>query len=241
MSGRINKPIPERVAALDWDALTASLDGRGYALTSPMLTPIECVELAALYDIREHFRSRVEMARFGYGLGEYKYFANPLPAIVAKLRETIYPHLAPVANRWMQALRIEVAFPDRLPDFLASCHSHEQSRPTPLLLRYTADGYNCMHQDLYGEIFFPLQVTVLLSHRGVDFTGGEFLLAEQRARAQSRTEAITLEQGQGVIFATRWRPVKGVRGFYRMNTRHGVSTIREGNRVTLGIIFHDAK
>jgi hypothetical protein len=234
-------PLRDRIAALDWAMLTAALDARGYALTPTLITKTECAALAALYDIREHFRSRVEMARFGYGLGEYKYFANPLPEVVAELRGAIYPRLAPLANRWMRALKVEAAFPDHLPDFLALCHRHGQSRPTPLLLRYTAGGFNCMHQDLYGEIFFPLQLTVLLSPREVGFSGGEFLLTEQRPRAQSRTEAITLEQGQAVIFATRWRPAKGLRGYYRLSMRHGVSTLHRGNRDTLGIIFHDAK
>ena len=233
--------IADRIEALEWDALIASLDSRGCALTPAILSPDECGELAALYDRREHFRSRVDMARFAYGIGEYKYFTDPLPDAVDDVRTAVYPRLAPLANRWMQSLKIGGSFPDKLPDFIEFCHAHGQSRPTPLLLRYAADGYNCMHQDLYGEIFFPLQMTVLLSRRGADFSGGEFLLTEQRPRAQSRTEAIALEQGQAVIFATRWRPVKGVRGFYRLNIRHGVSTIRRGNRVTLGIIFHDAK
>jgi uncharacterized protein len=233
-------PISDRVAALDWLALTASLDARGYALTPPLLTSAECFYLAGLYDIREKFRSRVDMARLGYGRGEYKYFANPLPDAVAELRAAIYSSLAPIANQWTTALKLEASFPDTLNDFLALCHDRGQSRPTPLLLRYATDGYNCMHQDLYGEIFFPLQVTCLLSRREGDFTGGEFILAEQRPRAQSRCEAITLEQGQAIIFATRWRPAKGVRGFYRLNVRHGVSTIRSGHRITLGIIFHDA-
>jgi hypothetical protein len=233
--------IGDRVAALDWPALTAALDEHGYALTPALLTPAECAELDGLYDIRERFRSRVDMARFRYGLGEYKYFGNPLPGLVTELRAAIYLRLAPLANRWMSALKLEALFPAALDDFIARCHAQGQTRPTPLLLRYTSGGYNCMHQDLYGEIFFPLQLTCLLSRREVDFTGGEFMLAEQRPRAQSRCEALTLEQGQAILFATRWRPVKGVRGFYRVNVRHGVSTIRTGHRTTLGIIFHDAK
>lgn len=241
MPRRDERTIAERAAALDWNDLIGNLDSRGYALTPVLLTPGECAALAALYQKREHFRSRIEMARFGYGLGEYKYFANPLPSIVAELRAAIYPRLAALASQWMRSLKIEMAFPEALADFLDFCHAHGQVRPTPLLLRYAAGGFNCMHQDLYGEIFFPLQLTVQLSHREVDFAGGEFLLMEQRPRAQSRAEALTLEQGQAVIFATRWRPVKGARGHYRVNIRHGVSTIRSGNRVTLGIIFHDAK
>jgi hypothetical protein len=234
-------PIRNRLAALDWPSLTASLDAHGYALTPALLTPAECAHLASLYDIRDHFRSRIEMARFGYGLGEYKYFAYPLPDIVAELRAATYPRLAPLASHWMAALKLEMRFPETLDDFLGLCHQHGQTRPTPLLLRYDRDGYNCMHQDLYGDIFFPLQVTCLLSKRLSDFTGGEFMPAEQRPHAQSRCEAIGLEQGQAIIFATRWRPVKGVRSFHRVNVRHGVSTIRRGHRTTLGIIFHDAK
>ena|ERR1700723_461537 len=233
--------IGDRVAALDWPALTAALDEHGYALTPALLTPAECAELDGLYDTRERFRSRVDMARFRYGLGEYKYFANPLPGLVTELRAAIYLGLAPLANRWMSALKLEPVFPAALDDFLTRCHAQGQARPTPLLLRYTSGGYNCMHQDLYGEMFFPLQLTCLLSRREVDFTGGEFMLAEQRPRAQSRCEALTLDQGQAIIFATRWRPVKGARGFYRANVHHGVSTIRDGHRTTLGIIFHDAK
>ncbi|HUN57292.1 MAG TPA: 2OG-Fe(II) oxygenase [Candidatus Binataceae bacterium] len=241
METNTTAPIIDRVAALDWPSLTTSLDTSGYALTPAILTPAECAHLAGLYDIRDHFRSRVNMARFGYGLGEYKYFGNPLPDVVAQLRAAVYPYLAPLANRWLSALRFETRFPPVLGEFLEVCHRHGQARPTPLLLRYDAAGYNCMHQDLYGEIYFPLQLTCLLNRREIDFTGGEFMLAEQRPRAQSRCEAITLDQGQAVIFATRWRPVKGVRRFYRVNVRHGVSTIRSGHRTTLGIIFHDAK
>jgi hypothetical protein len=241
MVTKATAPISDRLADLDWQSLTVSLDAQGYALTPPLLRPDECARLASLYDIRDHFRSRIEMARFGYGLGEYKYFSYPLPDLVAELREAVYPRLAPLANRWMAALKLEAIFPESLNGFLALCRQHDQTRPTPLMLRYDTGGYNCMHQDLYGEIFFPLQVTCLLNKREYDFTGGEFLLAEQRPRAQSRCEAISLEQGQTIIFATRWRPVKGIRGFYRVNVRHGVSTIRSGHRTTLGIIFHEAK
>jgi hypothetical protein len=241
MLTKTTAPISDRVAGLDWASLTASLDAHGYALTSGLLTPAECAHLASLYDIRDHFRSRVEMARFGYGLGEYKYFAYPLPDVVAELRAAIYPRLAQLASHWMATLKFETIFLDSLSGFLTHCRQHGQTRPTPLLLRYDCGGYNCMHQDLYGDIFFPLQVTCLLSEPKSDFTGGEFLLAEQRPRAQSRCEAIGLERGQAIIFATRWRPVKGARGFHRVNVRHGVSTIRSGHRTTLGIIFHDAR
>jgi uncharacterized protein len=240
MAGLDKLTIADRVATLNWERLTDAIDARGFALTPVLLTQAECAESAGLYDVREHFRSRINMARFGYGLGEYKYFANPLPHIVAQLREAIYPRLAPLANQWMKKLKIEAAFPSSLLDFLKLCLRHGQSRPTPLLLRYAEGGYNCMHQDLYGEIFFPMQLTILLSGDR-EFSGGAFVLTEQRPRAQSRTEVIRLRQGQAIIFATRWRPVKGKRGYYRVNLRHGVSTIRTGDRITLGIIFHDAK
>jgi hypothetical protein len=181
------------------------------------------------------------MARFRFGLGEYKYFAMPLPPIVAELRASLYPRVAPVANEWMKALRMRLSFPEILDDFLERCHRSGQTRPTPLLLRYEAGGYNCMHQDLYGEIAFPLQFTFVLSRHGADYAGGEFLLLEQRPRAQSRCDAIVLEQGAAIVFATRYRPVMGSRGFYRVNMRHGISGVQSGHRFALGIIFHDAK
>jgi len=241
MGAEPDESISARIAALPWPVLLAALDARGYAVTPAILTPRECDRLAALYVMRDHFRSRIEMARFGYGLGEYKYFAHPLPLEVAAIRTATYPRLAPLANQWMTSLRMKAAFPEALEDFLSLCHQHGQLRPTPLLLRYDSGGYNCMHQDLYGEVFFPIQLTCLLARREADFTGGEFLLLEQRPRAQSRCEAIALEQGQAIIFATRWRPVKGARRFYRVNVRHGVSSLHRGHRMTLGVIFHDAK
>jgi len=194
-----------------------------------------------MYEVGERFRHRIEMARFRFGLGEYKYFARPLPPIVAELRALLYSRVAAVANDWMKALRMDLSFPETLDDFLAHCHRRGQAKPTPLLLRYEAGGYNCMHQDLYGELVFPLQFTFMLSRYGADYTGGEFLLLEQRPRAQSRCEAITLGQGAGVLFATRYRPVKGTRGFYRVNVRHGISRVHNGRRLALGVIFHDAK
>lgn len=233
--------IGERVARLDWARIRAGLDDRGFATAGPILTREECAGLAGLYETRERFRNRVEMARFRFGVGEYKYFANPLPPIVEQLRVALYPQVAPIANEWMQALRLEARFPPSLDGFLEQCHRSGQTRPTPLILRYDAGGYNCMHQDVYGEIVFPLQFTFMLSRRGVDYEGGEFILLEQRARAQSRCEATTLEQGEAILFATRWRPVKGTRGYYRANVRHGVSTLSRGRRFTLGVIFHDAK
>jgi hypothetical protein len=237
MSGNID----ERIERLDWAAIRDSLDDRGYATTPALLTPAECAELIALYDRREVFRNRIVMERFGYGLGEYKYFAAPLPPLVANLRAAVYQRLAPIASDWMRAMRLGEGFPPVLDDFLGQCHQGGQTKPTPLMLRYEAGGYNCMHQDLYGEIFFPIQMTFVLSRREEDFSGGEFLLTEQRPRAQSRAEAITLDRGEAIIFATRWRPVRGVRGYYRVNVRHGVSRLRTGRRFTLGVIFHDAK
>jgi hypothetical protein len=233
--------IAERIARLDWRQILQSVETDGFAAIAPILSPDECAELSAMYEVRERFRSRIEMARFRFGLGEYKYFAVPLPPIVAELRASLYPCVVRVANDWMKALRMRISFPETLDDFLERCHHAGQTKPTPLLLRYEAGGYNCMHQDLYGELAFPLQFTFMLSRYEADYTGGEFLLLEQRPRAQSRCEAITLEQGAAILFATRWRPVKGVRGFYRVNVRHGISRVRSGRRFALGIIFHDAK
>jgi uncharacterized protein len=233
--------IAERIAQLDWPEIRQSLEADGFATLAPILLPQECADLSAMYEVREHFRSRIQMARFGFGLGEYKYFGMPLPPIVAELRASLYPRVVPVANEWMKALRMGVSFPETLDDFLERCHRSGQTRPTPLLLRYEAGGYNCMHQDLYGEIAFPLQFTFMLSRYDADYTGGEFLLLEQRPRAQSRCDAIALEQGAAIVFATRYRPVKGARGYYRVNVRHGISRVRNGRRFALGIIFHDAK
>jgi uncharacterized protein len=233
--------LQTRIDRLNWAALRASIDDRGYATTPALLTPGECRELIALYDYREAFRNRVVMERFGYGLGEYKYFAAPLPPLVAALRTAFYQRLAPIASDWMRTLRLGEGFPDTLDAFLEICRREGQSKPTPLMLRYETGGYNCMHQDLYGDVFFPIQMTFVLSRREVDFNGGEFLLTEQRPRAQSRGEAITLDRGEAIIFATRWRPVRGARGYYRVNVRHGVSRLKAGRRFSLGLIFHDAK
>ena len=233
--------IAERIAQLDWPQIRQSVEAGGFATLPPILSPQECASLTAMYEVRERFRSRIEMARFRFGLGEYKYFAAPLPPIVADLRASLYPRVVPIANDWMKALRMRISFPETLDDFLERCHRGGQTKPTPLLLRYEAGGYNCMHQDLYGELVFPLQFTFMLSRYGADYTGGEFLLLEQRPRAQSRCEAITLGQGAGVLFATRYRPVKGTRGFYRVNVRHGISRVHNGRRLALGVIFHDAK
>jgi len=233
--------VARRSAALDWRAIEESLEERGYARTERVLTPAECDSLAALYRDESRFRSRVDMARHRFGLGEYKYFARPLPPLVAELRSSAFPHLAAIANRWAERLGQDARYPASLKSFVELCARHGQSKPTPLLLFYQAGGFNCMHQDLYGEIAFPLQITSVLSRRDVDYTGGEFLLLEQRPRAQSRGEAIAAEQGELLIFPTRHRPVVGARGPYRVAVRHGVSRVRSGTRMSLGIIFHDAR
>lgn len=228
------------IATLDWARIGAELDAFGCATTGPLLDAAVCAGLAASYDREEGFRSRIVMARHGFGRGEYKYFANPLPDPVAALRTGLWPHLAPIANRWNEAMGLAPRFPADHAGFLTRCHAAGQTRPTPLLLRYGAGDYNCLHQDLYGEHVFPLQVAVLLSAPGRDFTGGEFVLTEQRPRMQSRAEVVPLAQGEGVIFAVHHRPVQGARGTYRVTLRHGVSRIRSGRRHTLGVIFHDA-
>jgi hypothetical protein len=229
------------ISGLDWKRIAAELDAYGCALTGRLLTPAMCRALAASYRSDALFRSRVIMARHGFGRGEYKYFAYPLPPDVAALRTALYPPLAAIANRWNAALGIARRFPEAHSEFLAECHAAGQVKPTPLLLEYGEGDYNCLHQDVYGEHVFPLQVAFLLSRPGADFTGGEFVLTEQRPRMQSRAEVVPLEQGCGVIFPVRERPVQGTRGVYRVNMRHGVSRLRSGKRHTLGIIFHDAK
>jgi uncharacterized protein len=233
--------IKQRLVDLDWQAIEQSLWDRGYAKTPPLLTPDQCHKVISLYSKDENFRSRTDMARYRFGVGEYKYFADPLPPLVQQLREQMYPLLAPIANRWMEALRIPEQYPPTLSEFLSYCRDHAQTRPTPLLLYYETGGYNCLHQDLYGAVAFPLQLTFFLSHREQDYTGGEFLLVEQRPRAQSRGEAITTEQGEMVIFTTRYRPALGKHGYHRVQVRHGVSTVTSGKRYTLGVIFHNAK
>jgi hypothetical protein len=234
------RSFAERVAALDWGAIGADLDAAGCAATPPLLTPEECAALQALWPDPARFRSRIVMARHGFGRGEYGYYAHPLPDPVAALRTALYPALAAIANGWKERLGLPARFPDSHASFLARCHAAGQTRPTPLLLRYEAGDYNCLHQDLYGEHVFPLQVAILLSEPGRDFTGGEFVLTEQRPRMQSRAEVVPLRQGEAVIFAVHHRPVAGTRGTYGVTLRHGVSRIRSGIRFTTGLIFHDA-
>ena len=231
----------DRVGALDWDRLSQELDLRGSAVAENLLTRTECDGLAALYGESDGFRSRVVMSRHGFGQGEYKYFSYPLPDRVAGLREAFYPRLAPMANRWNELMRVESRYPATHAEFRTRCLEAGQTRPTPLLLQYGAGDYNCLHQDLYGEAIFPLQLTILLSDPENDFSGGEFVITEQRPRMQSRPEVVPLRKGDAVIFAVHHRPVKGTRGVYRVNLRHGVSRLRSGHRCALGIIFHDAK
>ena len=233
------KETAGRVQAIDWGRVEADLDARGSAMVEQLITPAECAAMVALYPRDEIFRTRIVMAKHGFGSGEYKYFAYPLPEIVAGLRAALYPRLVPTANRWNEAMGIEVRYPEEHEEFIARCHAAGQTRPTPLLLEYGEGDYNCLHQDIYGEHVFPLQVAILLSEPGRDFTGGEFVITEQRPRMQSRPEVVPLHQGDAVAFAVHRRPVQGKRGTYRVNLRHGVSRVRSGHRHTLGIIFHD--
>jgi len=234
------RSIVDRVAQYDWGRISTNLDDVGWAPLSGLLTDVECRELAALYANERIFRSRVVMARHGFGRGEYKYFDHPLPGLVAGLRESVYPRLAPIANRWNEAMGIDMRYPPQHAEFVARCHAAGQSKPTPLLLEYGPGDYNCLHQDLYGEQVFPLQMVVLLSEPERDFTGGEFVMTEQRPRMQSRPMVLPLRQGDAAVIAVHHRPVQGTRGVYRVNLRHGVSRVRSGHRHTAGIIFHDA-
>ena len=232
--------IADRLTLIDWAEIGTALDEQGFALTRALLTPSDCAELRVLYTDPARFRSRVDMARYRFGVGEYKYFSEPLPPIVQEMRERMYPPLAAIANRWEAALKTRVRHSADLAGLLTLCARRGQRKPTPLLLRYEAGGYNCLHQDLYGEVVFPLQLTVLLSEPGKDFEGGEFLLVEQHPRAQSRGSVVHLEQGEAVVFTTRYRPAAGARGHHRVSMRHGVSRILSGERYTLGVIFHNA-
>jgi hypothetical protein len=234
--------IAQRVSQMDWPLINESLWARGFAVTPALLTPAECQQLITLYSDDKHFRSHILMERFRFGVGDYKYFDYPLPEIISELRTGAYPHLARIANAWAAALGDgSNPYPLSHSTFLQTCHKAGQLRPTPLLLHYEAGGYNCLHQDIYGEISFPLQMVLLLGQVGRDWQGGEFLLVEQQPRAQSKAEVVHADQGQAIIFTTRLRPAKGARGYYRVNLRHGVSRVHRGTRYTLGIIFHDAK
>ena len=240
---QIKRPptIAQRIESFNWDAINVELDVYGAAVIGPLLSPDQCETLTNAYDNEDLYRSRVVMARHGFGRGEYKYFAYPLPSVIAELRETLYRRLAEIANRWNEAMGIDVWYPSEHEAFTVRCHEAGQTKPTPLILKYGAGDYNCLHQDIYGEHIFPLQIAFLLSKPIADFTGGDFVLTEQRPRMQSRVEVVPLGQGMGVIFPVHHRPVKGTRGTYRVNMRHGVSRVRSGQRFTIGVIFHDSK
>jgi uncharacterized protein len=235
------RSLSERIESIEWERVSQDLDTQGSAVIERLLSPDECEATARLYAKGEIFRSSVIMARHGFGRGEYKYFSYPLPELIAAVRAAVYPHLVPIANRWNKAMGSDIQYPQQHANFLERCHQAGQVRPTPLLLRYETGDYNCLHQDLYGEHVFPLQLAVLLSEPGSDFAGGEFVMTEQRPRMQSRAIVVPLRQGDGVVFAVHNRPVRGTRGVYRVNLRHGVSSIRSGCRHTVGIIFHDSK
>jgi uncharacterized protein len=234
------RPLKERVEKYDWDTVASNLNSYGCAVLERLLAPDECRCLAALYPHDENFRSHVHMARHGFGKGEYKYFRYPLPAVLNALRPVLYSRVVTFSNEWNARMDVDTRYPQQHADYLKLCHKAGQVRPTPLLLRYAAGDFNCLHQDLYGELAFPLQFTILLSRPGQDFTGGEFVLTEQRPRMQSRVEVVPLQQGDAVVFAVNSRPVQGTKGVYRVNLRHGVSRIRSGQRHAIGIIFHDA-
>ena len=240
MSGRGDGGLAQRLVAVDWQEVSDGLNHSGCAVIPQLLTPQDCQALVALYAQPAVFRSRIVMQRHGFGNGEYQYFGYPLPDLVQGLRTGVYPHLAPLANRWYEQMGLSPRFPAEHADFVARCHAAGQQRPTPLLVQYEAGDYNCLHQDLYGEHVFPLQMVVLLAQPGQDFSGGELVLTEQRPRMQSRVEVLALCQGDAAVFAVQQRPVQGSRGSYRVTMRHGVSRIRFGRRHTLGIIFHDA-
>jgi uncharacterized protein len=239
-SASATMPAEARVPAYDWQALAGDLGNYGCAVLPKLLSPEECRTIAALYPDERHFRSHIHMARHGFGRGEYRYFKYPLPGVIAALRRSLYPNLAAVANEWNGRMGLDERYPDDHASFLKRCHDAGQTRPTPLLLQYVPGDFNCLHQDLYGDLAFPIQVAILLSDAGRDFTGGEFVLTEQRPRMQGRAEVVPLRQGDAVAFAVHNRPVQGSKGNYRVNLRHGVSRVRSGMRHTVGIIFHDA-
>ena len=231
----------KKVKDIDQDEIKQSLDARGFALIPAMFTTEECDSIADLYDHETLFRSTISMQRYRFGLGEYKYFSYPLPPLIQSVRENLYPVLVPVANDWMQKSGSDIRYPDHLQQFIAVCHAHGQLRPTPLILRYEAGGYNTLHQDLYGDVYFPFQVVFVLKKPGKDYEGGELVFVEQLPRAQSKARVLSPDQGDAVIFTTNFRPVKGTKGFYRARMKHGVSPVRKGIRYTMGVIFHDAK
>ncbi|MGH1145878.1 prolyl 4-hydroxylase subunit alpha [Bacillus pseudomycoides] len=237
----MSKLLTDRIFSLDWNSLQQMLDEQGYAAIPALLDVKQCNEIIDTYEEKGLFRSTVNMARYRFGVGEYKYYQAPLPDLLQQLREGLYPELAKTANRWLEQLNRSPEYPETLEMFRDQCHQAGQNRPTPLILKYEAGGYNCLHQDLYGDISFPFQVVFTLNQRNEDYTGGEFLLIEQRPRAQSRGHVITLNRGEGLIFSTQYRPVLGTRGYYRVALRHGVSTVSSGMRYSLGVIFHDAK
>jgi len=232
--------MQERIGLLDWDSISEEMNQKGCAGASGVLTEEECDELIGQYNNETLFRKTVNMERYRFGLGEYKYYRYPLPVIVQQLRETVYPKLAPIANNWMRVLNINKQFPESLEQLLEHCHIHHQNRPTPLILQYGEGGYNALHQDLYGDVYFPMQLVLFLNEPGKDYQGGEFVLIEQRPRAQSKAIVLKPRKGDMLVFTTNFRPVKGSKGYYRVNMKHGVSEITDGNRHTLGIIFHDA-
>jgi uncharacterized protein len=232
--------IDQRIESLDWTAMGQEMNEKGYASASSILTPDECEALTDQYADEALFRKTINMERYRFGMGEYKYYQYPLPPIIQQLRESVYPQLASVANNWMRALSIEKAFPSNLVGMLNLCHAKAQHRPTPLILKYEKGGYNTLHQDLYGEVYFPMQLVLFLNEPGIDYDGGEFVLIEQRPRAQSKAIVLAPKKGDMLIFTTNYRPVQGSKGYYRVNMKHGVSEISSGTRHTLGIIFHDA-
>ncbi|RAZ79906.1 2OG-Fe(II) oxygenase [Mesorhizobium atlanticum] len=238
---RVSRSAEARIAAQDWRGIVSDLNAHGCAVMPGLLSAEECADIAGLYPHEEHFRSHVVMARHGFGKGEYRYFKYPLPDLIEGLRSALYPRLATVANDWNEKMGVALRYPADYAAFLKRCHDEGQTRPTPLLLQYAPGDFNCLHQDLYGTLAFPLQVAILLSEPGEDFTGGEFVLTEQRPRMQSRAEVVPLKRGDAVVFAVHNRPVQGTKGYYRVNLRHGVSRLRSGRRHTVGIIFHDAK
>jgi hypothetical protein len=232
--------LKDRLGLLDWDRITEDLNAKGFAAADAVLTPAECDELVEQYSNTALYRKTIVMEHHGYGLGEYKYFQYPLPDTVQQLRENVYPKLAPIANSWMNVLGIDKHFPHNLAELLELCHKHGQLRPTPLILRYNQGGYNALHQDLYGEVYFPMQLVLFLNEPGEDYEGGEFVLVEQKPRAQSKAIVLKPRKGDVLIFTTNFRPVKGTKGYYRVNMKHGVSELSAGKRHTLGVIFHDA-